>query len=305
MKKLLYVSCFLFASCGTKPRIKADLIIHHARVYTVDQKFRIVECFAVKDGKILALGKNDSILKAYEAPEEVDAKGKTIVPGFIDAHAHFYEYGRTLQEVDLTGTTSFDEVLKRIQDFVSSHPGCLNQDKDFNTKWIIGRGWDQNDWVNKEFPDREKLDKLFPSNPVFLSRIDGHAALVNEVALKLGGVTEWREIKGGKILTRTRDESKKGSSLSGVLIDNAMNPIQSIIPPPSPEDMKSALVNAQQKCFAAGLTTVTDAGLDKKVIDLMDAMQKSGELKMRIYAMLTPNEENLTYYLAHGQFKTE
>ncbi|MFI5150267.1 MAG: amidohydrolase [Bacteroidia bacterium] len=305
LKMLFCLSAFLFYACGVKPKLRADLIVHHAKVYTVDSKFSVAECFAVKDGRIVAVGKNDSIMAAYEATEMLDAKGKTILPGLIDAHAHYYEYGRGLQEVDLTGTTSYKEVIQHIKDFLAKHPGKLGADKNFNTKWIIGRGWDQNNWVNKEFPDREELDKLFPTTPVFLTRIDGHAALANEVALKLAGIIEWREVKGGTIVTRSKGGSQWGPSLSGLLLDNAMTPVLSIIPPPSAAEMKTALLDAQQNCFAAGLTTVTDAGLDKKIIDLIDSLQKSGELKMRIYAMLTPNAENLNYYLSKGQYKTE
>jgi predicted amidohydrolase YtcJ len=301
----------LLCSCGIKPKVKADLIVYNAHVYTVDGAFKTVESFAVKDGKILALGKSDSILSAYESSDVVDAKGKTIIPGFIDAHAHLYEYGRGLQEVDLTGTTSFDDVIKRISDFIKKHPACLSQDKNFNPKWIIGRGWDQNDWANTDFPDRKKLDSLLPHHPVFLSRVDGHAALVNGEALKLAGIKEWKRVEGGYIGHRIKDIKNKEidrigfDQLSGLLVDNAMGLVQTIIPPPSPEEMKAALTDAQRNCFAVGLTTVVDAGLDKKIIDLMDAMQKSGELKMRIYAMLTDNEENLNYYLNKGQYKTE
>jgi predicted amidohydrolase YtcJ len=306
----LCLSSVLLACQGPKSKIKADLIVHHGVIYTADAKFSTAESFAVKNGRILAVGKNDSILSAFEAPEMLDAKGQTIFPGFIDSHCHFYGYGLGLQEVDLVGTKSFDEVIQRLNAFVKTHPGCLTQDIDSSPKWIKGRGWDQNAWAIKEFPDRQKLDSMFPTTPVMLSRIDGHALLANEVALKLSGIIEWRKIDGGKIGTRSSTSKEKAghvdsNSLSGILIDNAMGLLFRSIPAPSPEQEKDALLDAQKNCFAVGLTTVDDAGLSKNTVKLMEKMQASKTLKMRIYAMLTDSKENLDYYLPKGPYKTE
>ncbi|HEY4797736.1 MAG TPA: amidohydrolase [Bacteroidia bacterium] len=291
-----------FLACST-PKEKVDLIVHHAVIYTVDSAFSTAESFAVKDGKIIAVGTNDSILSKYEG-EKLDAQGKAVFPGFIDAHCHFYGYGTDLSQCDLVGTKSFDEVLQRVKEFASVSKGKT---------WIIGRGWDQNDWAIKEFPDRKKLDSLFPNTPVFLTRIDGHAALVNGEALQRAGIKEWSKIEGGEIGMRKMDllqyQGEKirieQKFLSGILIDNAVDIVKKVIPLPSKEEIKQALLAAQKNCFAVGLTTVDDAGLEKKVIDLMDEMQKSGELKMRVYAMLTDKRENLDYYLKHGIYKTD
>jgi len=315
--KLLFVPVIflltLGSSCLQKPKIKADLIVHNAMVYTVDDHFTTAESFAVKDGRILAIGKNDFILAQYQAKEMLDAKGETVFPGFIDAHCHFYEYGRTLQEVDLVGTKSYKEVIQRIRDFVKAHPEVLN-DKNGRSNWIKGHGWDQNDWTVKEFPERSKLDSLFPETPVFLSRIDGHAALVNGAALKQAGITEQKQVEGGRIGTRiwkgmSPDKYTNGhlpfECLSGLLVDNAVNLVSNVMVRPSKSEMKKAFRDAQRNCFAVGLTTVDEAGIGKELVDLIDEMQKSGELKMRIYAMLSPSKENLDYYLAHGQYKTE
>jgi len=307
--KRAFLLSILVSSCVSKPRIKVDLIVYHAAVYTIDSKFSLAECFAVKDGKILVVGKSDSILAHYEAKEMIDAGGKAVFPGFIDAHCHFFEYGRSLQEVDLVGTKSFEEVVQRIQTFVSSHPEICS-DKNGRSNWIAGHGWDQNNWKEKKFPDRKQLDILFPHTPVCLSRIDGHAMLVNGEALKQAGITNWIQVEGGIIVTRdkldTEDKTHvKTDGLSGVLIDNAMDLISKVLLRPTRLEIRKALLDAQQKCLAMGLTTLDDAGLSKEVVDLIDQIQKSGELKMRIYAMLTPNKENLDYYLAHGQYKTD
>jgi hypothetical protein len=307
---LLSLSILLLSCNAGKPKIKADVIVHHGVIYTADAKFSTAESFAIRNGKILAIGKNDSILSAYEAPDMVDARGYAVFPGFIDAHCHFYGYGLGLQEVDLNGTKSFDEAIQRLAAFVKTHPGSTTPDKDGAPKWIKGRGWDQNTWAVKEFPDRKKLDSLFPTTPVMLTRVDGHALLANETALRQAGIIEWRRIEGGNMVSRW-DLSKKEISkvplegLSGVLVDNAMDIVFKAIPEPSAEQAKTALLDAQKNCFAVGLTTVDDAGLSRKIVKLIEEMQNTNALKMRVYAMLSDNKENLDYYLAKGPYKTE
>ena len=306
---LFFLLCLIY-SCSSKQQV--DLIIHNALVYTVDSTFSNAQSFAVKDGKFVAIGSNDEILNKYEAKEKIDAQGKAVYPGFIDSHCHFYGYGKGLQEVDLVGTKSFDEVIQRVVEYSKTN----------QNDWIIGRGWDQNDWTIKEFPNRYKLDSLFPSTPIFLKRIDGHAALVNSEALKKAEITAATKIQGGiietdiihndqeyKFATRSSTEIKQMKYPfplpTGILIDNAVDLVTKYITKPEQEETRRALLAAQKNCFAVGLTTVDDAGLDKKIINLMDEMQKSGELKMRIYAMLTDNKENLDYYLKHGFYKTD
>jgi hypothetical protein len=300
MKNFLFLFLTtLVAGCTSPQKEKADLIVHHAVVYLVDSAFSTAESFAIKDGKIIAVGKNDSILAKYEG-EMLDAQGKAVFPGLIDAHCHFYSYGRGLKKADLVDTKSFDDVIQRVVDFAKAN----------KTDWIVGRGWDQNDWDKKEFPDRAKLDSLFPNTPVFLTRIDGHAALVNGEALRRAGITEWKRIDGGQLGARIdlkdMDISKLDFKyLSGILVDNAIDLVAGKIPTPSKPEARDALLAAQKDCFAVGLTTVDDAGLDKQMIDLMDEMQKNGELKMRVYAMLTDSKENLDYYLEQGPYKTD
>lgn len=287
LHSLWAISVFsLWFGC-TPVKEKADIIVHNAVVYTVDSAFSTAESFAVKNGKIIAVGKNEEILSKYEG-EKLDADGNAVFPGFIDAHCHFYGYGMGLKKVDLTGTRSFDEVIQRVVEFSKTNRG----------EWIQGRGWDQNDWEVKEFPDRTKLDSLFPTTAVFLKRVDGHAALVNGEALRRAGVTGNAKIEGGMV------EVKNGMP-TGILIDNAIDLVASKIPSASKPEAHDALLAAQKNCFAVGLTTVDDAGLDKQIVGLIDEMQKNGELKMRVYAMLSDNKENLDYYLKHGPYKTE
>ena len=312
---------FLFAGCSPSKQ-KVDLIVHNATIYTVDSAFSTAQSFAVKDGKFIAVGTNDAIMNTYEATETVDASGQFVYPGFIDSHCHFYEFGRGTQQADLTGTTSFEDVLERLEYFYDRNPVSVDTTGE---KWLIGRGWDQNDWKIKEFPDREKLDSLFPHTPVFIERIDGHAALANTAALQLAGITAETKIAGGVIGITAKPDGAKGTGAwrmqnadgrpihrngyvtmpNGILIDNAVELVRKVIPKPTKEDIKNALLTAQSRCFAVGLTTVDDAGLEKNIIDNMDALHKNGELKMRIYAMLTDNKENADYYLARGPYKTD
>jgi predicted amidohydrolase YtcJ len=281
---LLISTVAMLTSC----KEHVDLVVRNALVYTVDSAFSTAESFAVKDGKFIAIGSTEEIQNKYSATETIDANGKTIYPGFIDSHCHFYGYGAGLQQVDLVGTKSFDEVVQRIVDF----------SKTTKTEWLIGRGWDQNDWEMNEFPSKEKLDALFPKQPVLIYRVDGHAALANSEALRRAGITAGSTISGGVV-------ELKNNALTGILIDNAVERVQATVPKPSKEEIKKSLLDAEKNCLAVGLTTVDDAGLEKMVVDAMDELHKSNELRIRIYAMLTDNKENLDYYLKNGTYKTE
>nr|MBA3705520.1 amidohydrolase family protein [Bacteroidota bacterium] len=185
-KTIFFLGVIILSSCSHKQQ--ADMIVHNAVIYTVDSAFSTAESFAVKDGKFIAVGSNDEILKIYESKEIIDAQGKAVYPGFIDSHCHFYGYGKGLQEVELVGTKSFDEVIQKVVKYEATlYSAEVNNPE---VKWVIGRGWDQNDWGGtKEFPDNKKLDSLFPTTPVFLQRVDGHAALVNSEALRRAKIT--------------------------------------------------------------------------------------------------------------------
>jgi predicted amidohydrolase YtcJ len=289
--KLPLALALLAALASCKFRQKADLLIHHATIYTVNQGFDKAEAMAVRDGKIIAIGSNDQLLKEYEADSTVDAKGRYIYPGFNDAHAHFYGYGQSLNKVDLTGAQSWAECVQRIRAFAAAQkprPG----------EWVVGRGWDQNDWAVKEFPDRAALDSLLPNNPALFTRVDGHAAIANQAALQLAKLQPGQTLVGGEVETIA-------NRLTGILIDNAVDLVSATIPPPGNEQVAEGLLAAQANCFAVGLTTVADCGLLKNEVEAIDALQKAGRLKMRIYAMLTDSSLNYDHYLKSGPYKTE
>ncbi len=298
---LILFLAFLFASCGNDKR-RVDFILHHGKVYTVDGGFAVLESFAVKDGKIVAVGTNESIAALYEADSSLDAQGKTVLPGLIDAHCHFVGYGLGLQDCNLTGTKSFDEVIARMKEYAKTN----------KREWILGRGWDQNDWAVKEYPTKELLDSLFPDTPVLLKRVDGHAALANAEALRRAGITDSTEVNGGmvvrEILPRPfgdRDKTQLRGPITGILIDNAVDLVEKVVPQPDFNVTRDALLTAQQNYFAVGITTVDDAGLMKDKVDIIDTLQKRGELKMRVYAMMSDSLPNYLYYLPHGPYKTD
>ena len=283
---ILIISLMMY-SCSYQ-QVPADLIVHNAKIYTVDNNFSIVEAMAIKDGLIIETGPERQIMNKYHADQIIDAGKKPVYPGLIDAHCHFLGYGFSLQRVNLVGTNSWNEVVERVDQFV----------KQYNPIIIEGRGWDQNDWDIKSFPDNSMLNEHYPNTPVFLKRIDGHAAIANRPALDLAGILPGQNIDGGVIET-------KGNFLTGLLIDNAVDLVKNALPAPSEQEITRALLAAQKKCFEVGLTTVDDAGLDKSSILLIDKLQQAGDLKMRVYAMISDKPENLDYFFETGKIKTE
>lgn len=276
--------------CSSCINQKVDLIVHHAQIYTVNDNFSTAEAMAVQDGKIVAIGTNDEILKEYKSDSLVDAKGAALYPGFIDAHAHFLGYGQSLNAVDLMFVPSWEEAINRVKDFAAKHPG---------KGWIKGRGWDQNRFPGKQFPTNAALNELFPDRPVILERVDGHASIANDFALKLAGVKPGQTMEGGQFMMQD-------GKLTGLLVDNAVGVVERFVPDATSNDYKDWLTSAQQNCFATGLTTITDCGLSPSDIDQIDALQKSNDLKMRLYVMLSDKPESYaSKYFTGGGYVTE
>jgi predicted amidohydrolase YtcJ len=284
---LFGLSIAFLTACSSKK--KADLLVHHAVIYTADSLFTNAQAFAVKDGKFVAVGSSENILKDYQADSVVDLKGQPVYPGFYDPHAHFLGLGQMLDQADLVGTHSFGEVVQRLKSFAQKHP---------TNPWIIGRGWDQNDWPDKQFPTKEKLDAAFSTIPVCITRIDGHAVLLNSKALRLAGIGKGSKVPGGEVMLANNEPT-------GVLIDNAMGLVRRVIPQPDAKDKERMLLAAQKVCLSLGLTTVSDAGLNRNDIELVEQLQKDNKLKIRDYVMISLGEPNLDYYLKRGPFQTD
>ncbi len=280
---------FTLSSC--KPQ-QADLILINGIIHTIKdgegENWDVAQALAISKDKITAVGTTQEILAEFRSDKIIDLQGMKVYPGFVDAHCHFHSLAKQSLQVDLTGTASFDEVISRVDSF------ALN----FDTDWIVGRGWDQNDWDIREFPDNSYFNEKYPNRPVFLKRIDGHAAIANAEALRRAGIYPGRTIPGGIIgLNKSR--------LTGFLVDNAVDSVDSYIPEFARSILIPAMLQAQNACFAVGLTTLDDAGLDKDIIDLIDSLQHESLLKIRIYAMANPTSANIGHFLAKGPRKTE
>jgi len=277
----------VMAACTT-PLKQADLILTNGVIFTVDEAFSTAEAIAIREGRILAVGSAREILGTYTAPEVTDLKGQYVYPGWIDAHCHFFGYGMNFRSADLTGTTSPEEIIRILESGQSSSPG----------QWVTGRGWDQNDWEVKRFPDRALLDARFPDTPVLLRRVDGHAAWVNTRALEMAGITSSTRVEGGAVLL-------ENGIPTGILVDNAIDLVDRLVPPPTREEVVQALRQAEQNCFAVGLTSVQDAGLGLGTVELIDSLYRAGGLKIRMNTWLSPTEENFSHFVSQGPVQTD
>ena len=285
----LLIFAFIMMMTGCVHKEKADLILLNGQVYTVDSAFSVRQAFAVSDGIFLAVGTNDEILAAYESDLVVDANGRAVYPGLIDGHCHFLGYASSQYNgINLKGTKSFEEILALLKKFHEQNP----------EKWVVGFGWDQNDWAVQEFPENTMLDQTFKETPVVLVRIDGHAVLANSKALKHVNINEKTKINGGKILL------KEGKP-TGILLDNAADVLRAAIPGPDANARKKALIEAQHECFSLGLTSLSDAGVDYAEVMMIDSLQSAGKLKLKINAMLSPTQGNLNEFVNKGPFQKE
>lgn len=264
----------------------ADLIIHNATIYSCDENFTIYEAMAIKDGKIIQMGPEREIMNGYRSGQFLDLQKAPVYPGFHDAHCHFEGYAKTLSEVDLNGSATFDEVVERVVDF----------SKENEYEWIKGRGWDNTLWEGAEFPTNDTLNLLFPDTPVAIRRVDGHAALVNQKALDIAGFTNETLIAGGLI------EVKDGKC-TGILLDNAYDSLAIHIPEMALNDQLALMQAAEEDLFEVGLTSINDAGIEsynrQKFID----WYANGDLTIKNYSMLFPDEDNLKFAQENGDFK--
>lgn len=267
---------------------QADLVLHHARVYTVDPDYPLAEAFAVRDGRIAMVGTDEAVLAAFPEAPRVDAGGRAVVPGLIDAHAHLMGLGESKLQVDLVGAASKAEVVARLQAFEARLP---------EGAWLIGRGWDQNDWPEKSFPTRQDLDAAFPERPVWLRRIDGHAAWANTAALRVVGLEQlgaMADPEGGRIV---RDA---GGAPTGVFIDAAMEIVDRHVPPPTEAQREEALRLALAETARYGLTGVHDAGIDTADVALYRRAVDEGWFTLRLYGMIGGRGETFDHFCANG-----
>ncbi|MFZ5929565.1 MAG: amidohydrolase [Acidobacteriota bacterium] len=266
MLLILVPAALLF---GAQPPAGADLIIANARIYT-SARSAPVTAMAVKDGLILALGE-EALRHAGPATRRLDLGGAPVFPSFIDSHAHMRGLGALLESRDLRRVATVAEIAAYVKERAAATP---------EGEWIVARNWDQTNWGGA-FPSARDLDSAAPRHPVFLSRVDGHAAWVNSLALKLAGITDQTpDPPGGKII---RDAQGRAT---GILIDRAMGLVREKIPAPSFNQIKRQLELAARECARLGLAGVHDAGISAEDLRAYRELLAEGKLPVRIYAMI-------------------
>ena len=296
---------------------KIDLIIHNAKIHTMDLSGSVHEAIAIRDGKVIEVGPERQILNKYRSDQTIDAQGKEMYPGFTDAHGHMLMYAKQLLGLDLRGVRSEQELIHRCEQYKAQHP---------NLKFVVGQGWDQTMWAGQDFPTNEKLNVLFPDIPVCLYRIDGHAALINDFlinksklrdkipTLNGGEVLMYKSISEGNLslprnLNLPRD-SNFGQKIilqtyrpSGLIIDNAINLVQPFIPNYSRSQYFKALLQVQEELFQYGITGVHEAGIDFEHIAWFESLIKTGKLKLNLYAMLMDSPQNRRFAQKNGPYR--
>ena len=277
------------AHAGAQPAAggSADLVVLNARIYTVDPSHPVAQAMAVKDGRILFTGSARGARSlAGSSTRTVDLGGRTVIPGMVDAHGHIAGLGDALRNVDLVGTRSYDEVIAKVVARAKELP---------RGTWIVGRGWDQNDWPDTRFPTHAALSRAVPDHPVLLERVDGHASLANAAAMRIARVTaSTKDPEGGRLIRGA------GGAPTGVFVDNAQGLVGSRIPDLTRDEARTALLAAVAEANRWGLVGVHDAGASRRTIDLYEELAREGKLSLRTYVMIGDDSATLAHYFARG-----
>ncbi len=265
-----------------------DLIVHNAKIHSLNRYDHVFEAMAIKDGIIVELGPEREILNKYSGTY-LDAGGKSIYPSFFDAHGHVFWSAEKRLTCDLTGSRSLNEVINRLEKYQSQ----------YQPKVIVGRGWDQSLWSDASLPTNEKLNKIFPEIPVILYRVDEHAVLVNQSTLSKTGITSETFVSGGQLL-----KNEEGA-LTGILLDNAIDLIKQVIPKTRKSDLKRAILELQEELLEFGISDIHEAGITLDQLDVLNELERAGKLKISIYAMLFPGKKELDFAINEGIYESE
>lgn len=251
--------------------VSADVVIRNANIRTMDDKRSIVRAMAVANGRIIVLGSDAEIAKLIGPKTNViDADGKTVIPGFNDAHLHFVPGGQQLSLVDLRSSQSPEEFAERIKDYAAKLKGG---------EWITGGRWDHENWKPANLPTKELIDAVTPDNPVFVNRLDGHMAVANSLALKLAGVTkDTKDVDGGVIVRDANGEP------TGVLKDAAMDLVSRVIPDPTFAQRLAAAETATNYAASLGVTQPAQDMQANQNLAVYQTLLQEGKLKTRLYA---------------------
>jgi predicted amidohydrolase YtcJ len=277
---LFLFTSILLSSCYKGESV--DLIIHNADIHVMNDAMDKAEAIAIRNGKIIEVGPERQILNKYSAEKVINAEQKDIFPGLHDAHGHIMSLAKQRQHVDLRGVNSYDEMIRRVQ---------KHQEKN-NQKIIQGRGWDQSLWGEKNLPSHEKLSTAFPNTPLALTRIDGHAMIVNSAMMDFANINDTLEIQGGVINTT-----------KGILLDFALDYVNKQLPKPNKENLKKSILDIQDELLAFGITHVHEAGLHRNELSIFQELAKNNKLKIQVYAMLFPTEENFSFAESEGFYR--
>lgn len=284
MLRLLLALLLLPVAAQAQPTLLVN-----ATIYTVDSSTPMAEAMAFEHGRILAVGSQSDLRAAYPGATVLDAGGRTVVPGLIDAHAHLMNLGGALLSADLVGATSRADVIARLQAFAADLP---------EGAWLTGRGWDQNDWPNTDFPTASDLDAAFPDRPVWLQRIDGHAGWANSAAMRMAGIDPDAmapaDPEGGSVLKDAQGRP------TGVFIDNAEGLVGRAVPSPSMDEQTLMLGRALQETARYGLTGVHEAGIGIGTIRLYQNAIDDGRFPLRLYAMIGGEGLTMDHFCDQG-----
>ena len=289
MKKLgliLIVSALLFSAC-TQSQPENTFVMYDVNGYTLsDGELLQFEAIAVVDGKVVETGTTSGLQDRYPEYEQIDGDGRTMIPGLIDAHVHVMNLGFQELDVNVQGIESLEETLEKIEQYASDNP---------DLEWILGRGWNQVLWEENDFPTAEDLDRVVSDRPVFLRRVDGHAAWANTLAMELAGIDEDTPDPQGGVIQR--DENGQAT---GIFIDTAMRYIGEVVPPRSDAEEERALELALDQMASHGLTSVHDARTDNETWEMYKEFADNGELTTRIYVMAAGTGEEFDVMAADG-----
>ena len=284
MKRFAALVIVALGACTTA-KMEEGTIYTGTVVAGVEQTPRAGSAVYVAGGVIRAVGSSDEIRAAHPKARVIETGG-TILPGLVDAHAHLYGLGLALDVVDLTDSKSFEEVAERTRQRASTTPG---------SEWILGRGWDQNDWPVKEFPTAAALDRFVADRPVWLKRVDGHAGIANTAALRAAGITaSTADPSGGRLI---RDA---GGNPTGVFVDEAMDLVERAIPEVTFEQRKRRVAASAQRIAENGLTGIHDAGIDADTIRAVQQLIAEKRFPIRVYAMLSDSDALLSTWFGRG-----
>ncbi len=294
MRRLAWtIGCVL--GCVVAMQAQAQVrVVTAARVHTSDPARPLAEAMAWDaQGRILAVGDADDVLKRYPGAERIDAAGKTVIPGLIDAHGHVMGLGYALMRADLVDAKDKAEVLARLNEYARQLPPGA---------WLLGSGWDQNDWPEKAFPTAADLDAAFPDRPVWLERVDGHAGWANSAALRAAAAKAPRPLEGDWQPEGGRIERIDGRP-SGVFVDAAMSLVNAVVPAPDAAYRRQALEKAAQAAVRNGLTGVHDMGVSREDLALMRQFADERRLPLRIDAYADGDGAALADLCEHGPYR--